>query len=93
MLHGVVVPLVHAHAGEPTLAHGGHELQAHALEAKTVEHQEGQVGKQLLMHAAPLRRRGDITNHRVLVDSESQGEALWKLHGLKVNIAPRLTQD
>ena len=50
--HGLA-HLMHVDGGEQVLEHGGHELHMHAMGAKAVEHQEGWVGKLLLMHAVP----------------------------------------
>ena len=57
---------MHVDGGEQVLEHGGHELHMHAMGAKAVEHQEGWVGKLLLMHAVPAQRGHHITHQRVL---------------------------
>lgn len=62
---------MHAHGGELTLGHGGHEFQVRAVEVKTVEHSEGQAGQQLLTHAARAPEETSATS----VYFESQEEA------------------
>lgn len=42
--------LVDVDGRKEVLKHGGHELHMHAVGAEAVEHQEGRVGKLLLMH-------------------------------------------